>query len=548
MKRRASSSSNSSSSSEIWAQQTDESCTSMDDLRYSPFSSSDEDTFEPVDEFEKLGAALKTPPQLPPASAVPESEPSPSDYPLAAGITAAAPSTSYRSIVKHTASSNGRVLAQELDELPLSLDQLHSLPHASSDKDMPDSLEVMGQKGEESVINWAAATTGNLRDPPSTMQHWREIEDGLASLKELLKTHRHLSSAFAGPDSGPSASVTPLAERSAAASPATAYRNQEDSEQEENASIITPGIGDEAAQSVSQAEPDHYWAPFTLLYHNVRSLKSRTDELAVLLSGDLWEVSLLCFTEHWLKHPQECDIAGFEIISSFCRQSSAHGGVCCCVRKGSTFQEVAVKHTNCLENVFEYCVSESTETGILIVCVYRPPHGPFESFVNQLEALLNELETESKCIIVLGDFNVDFKSPFTNRVQKLLSLLLKYDLSPVVHETTRYSSNGTETTIDQIFINKTKYENVYETHIIETGFSDHMAIRCTFESIPVKVCTGNKSDFWITPKIKDMSKVLRDLMKTGRRDASFKKEAKEYRKNYLKEIAKEKKRISKLLN
>jgi hypothetical protein len=73
----------------------------------------------------------------------------------------------------------------------------------------------------------------------------------------------------------------------------------------------------------------------SVLHQNVQSLNNKLVEFEVLLHTDLKYVDVLCFTEHWQNDQQlNCtNISQSELVISFCRNISEHGGSCICVKK-----------------------------------------------------------------------------------------------------------------------------------------------------------------------------------------------------------------------
>ena len=96
-----------------------------------------------------------------------------------------------------------------------------------------------------------------------------------------------------------------------------------------------------------------------------------------------------------------------------------------------------------VEKDFEMSVSEVVTYGYIVVCTYRSPDGNFRVFLNNLELIIQKIQSKRKQIILCGDWNLNFL--INNiRLQELENLLLSYDLINTVISPTRitYSSES----------------------------------------------------------------------------------------------------------
>ncbi|XP_049808708.1 uncharacterized protein LOC126251978 [Schistocerca nitens] len=346
----------------------------------------------------------------------------------------------------------------------------------------------------------------------------------------------------------------------------------------------------ESTKVNSAANPLH--ETLTVVYQNVQGLESKLAEIEVLLTDYLKDINILCISEHWVKEMQASSIIipDFEMISKFCRINYKGGGTCIYVRTGVESKEIKCKR-KCIEKDFEYSICELTKLKITIVCLYRSALGNFAIFMENLEGLLNELKHK---VIVLGDFNVNFKNDCSKQ-QQLCNLFLCHNMMTTVNEVTR-CRNMSETIIDQVFINNDKCE--YNTEVIDTGFSDHKGIKlslnvtsykdrvinnnyrerrfinddsirifnCILENnnwgsessgdvntkfdsflesykhcfdvaFPIKrVKTKHKTKTWVTQEIRKSSDTLRKLNKSARKNVALKAHVKCYRSLYKKVI------------
>jgi exonuclease III len=192
-----------------------------------------------------------------------------------------------------------------------------------------------------------------------------------------------------------------------------------------------------------------------VFHQNIRGLLNKTEELISSLSPDFPQV--LCLTEHHLKH-FEIDfvcVDQYKLGAKFCRESFKSGGV-------STFVHDTLQFTNI--NLDEFCKEQDIEAcavkinllslTICIISIYRSPMG---NFLHTLDTILNFLNNNTIEIIICGDFNINYLND-NDKTNKLDNLLLSYNFYSTVNFPTRIHNNSV-TSIDNILIDKVKYEN-----------------------------------------------------------------------------------------
>ena len=128
----------------------------------------------------------------------------------------------------------------------------------------------------------------------------------------------------------------------------------------------------------------------------------------------------------------------------------------------------------CNEYDFEACaIKLIISTNIyFILCIYRPPAGNFTTVLLHHESVLTQLYSNTITLIICGDININYLQDSRNK-SLLNSLLASFNLHSAVNFPTRIS-NSSSTTIDNIFIDKTKNTD-YSIIPISNGLSDHDA-------------------------------------------------------------------------
>jgi hypothetical protein len=148
------------------------------------------------------------------------------------------------------------------------------------------------------------------------------------------------------------------------------------------------------------------------------------------------------------------------------------------------------------EKDIEICaIKIHTPSSTIVMTVCRSPTGDITHFLNKLETAIDQLYNNTTNIILCGDFNINYLSD-NKKKQALNSLLTTCSLYSIIGFPTRTNST-TSTTIDNIFINKFKYEN-YKVYSLINGLSDHDAQAL---SLPDPNVPDNRNELYTCRKI-----------------------------------------------
>uniref|UniRef100_A0A1Y1NEK0 Endonuclease/exonuclease/phosphatase domain-containing protein n=1 Tax=Photinus pyralis TaxID=7054 RepID=A0A1Y1NEK0_PHOPY len=222
-----------------------------------------------------------------------------------------------------------------------------------------------------------------------------------------------------------------------------------------------------------------------IMHINVQCLRNKCLELESIAHAHDYDV--LCINEHWLRKEEieVLSIQGYRVVTSFCRSSKIHGGVCILIKnsykctplnllglsKEVNFEVVGLKYHN-----------------IEIVSIYRSPSGDFDIFMEQLLHMLETLNFR-KLIIITGDFNVKFNTK-DEQAHQLCNIFLTFGLKQSVFENTRMQS-----CLDNIFTNIPDFS----VTVFDTYFSDHNAVGFTLGITSHKDCSGNNGRITYRP-------------------------------------------------
>ena len=138
-----------------------------------------------------------------------------------------------------------------------------------------------------------------------------------------------------------------------------------------------------------------------------------------------------------------------------------------------------------------FTIKKGENKKLTIFNVYRPPSGKvniaLEIITNKLTHFFQYYRTNE--VIVLGDFNINYKFNTTGYGKKLKQTTSTLGLVHLIKGYTHYNPNGEPTIIDLIFTNS---PHVKASGIITPGLSDHELVYLTREHtyVPPEKFTG----------------------------------------------------------
>jgi len=112
-----------------------------------------------------------------------------------------------------------------------------------------------------------------------------------------------------------------------------------------------------------------------------------------------------------------------------------------------------------------------------IFLVYRPPNGSLNDFIKIMENCLDNINLNSRSLIV-GDFNVNMLKKDTSS-RRINGLFDSYNFELKCTRPTRVTDQC-QSLIDLVYINKSDSKLICEVDNIDVDFSDHNALICSF--------------------------------------------------------------------
>lgn len=191
---------------------------------------------------------------------------------------------------------------------------------------------------------------------------------------------------------------------------------------------------------VNQIKPANCTKEFCIIHQNLQSIGTSFNKLEVLIAQENCDV--VAVTEHWRSEGEleYYKLGGFNLVSSFCRDSGRHGGTAIYCRFNVEAKEKGNFKLLSVANVFECSAVQINfqNNKIIIVCIYRPnspPHGDIDIFFEKLTYILEQSLLESMKVVIVGDFNINLLD--NNKFAREFKLLLaSFNIKITINEPT----------------------------------------------------------------------------------------------------------------
>lgn len=236
-----------------------------------------------------------------------------------------------------------------------------------------------------------------------------------------------------------------------------------------------------------------------LLHLNARSVLPKMSELKLIANKT--NAAILSISETWLDESvtdQEVHIENYSVLRSDRNRNG--GGVCMYIRDDLAFSILQDVKTEDMESIFIELLLPKTKPIVVGSC-YRPPKQAI--FLDLLQQALRNIRPDLEQII-LGDFNIDYKSTNNQLCKTYKNILNIFNFKQLIEEPTRVTLSSS-TVIDHIICNNE--ERISQSGVIPTGISDHFITYCTRRSnIKHKVNSQN------TVRIRSMKNYTKDIL------------------------------------
>ena len=150
------------------------------------------------------------------------------------------------------------------------------------------------------------------------------------------------------------------------------------------------------------------------------------------------------------------------------------GGLAVYVKEEIHVDDITLNGQNkCTEDIETQCLilRPPSQKKFILLNVYRPPSGNFQSFLDSLSEMMDQIMLQNNSeIFVLGDFNIDISDPNSPNAISLIENFQHFGLSQKITKCTRHSRNNNSTLIDHMYTNS---EYIRESGNVTLNISDH---------------------------------------------------------------------------
>ena len=206
---------------------------------------------------------------------------------------------------------------------------------------------------------------------------------------------------------------------------------------------------------------------------NIHYLYSKLDEIKILLSQQP-NIDILCFCETFLNdqfHDTELSLDNYQL---FRKDRKTNGGGLAIYIKDSLNctlrDDLQVDGIEAL--LLE--VKPQKQKPFLLAYTYRPPSST-QGWTVEFEQVLENLYSENKEIILIGDLNINLLDTSTS-VQNWLQIIDSVNLTQLVQDPTRVTGTSS-TLIDHAYSNRA--ENIIDVYVPCYAISDHYPVCLT---------------------------------------------------------------------
>ena len=229
----------------------------------------------------------------------------------------------------------------------------------------------------------------------------------------------------------------------------------------------------------------------SILHWNCRSLFPKWPEICHIIEDGKCEINI--FTESWLDNSTSDEYLFIEGYNTFrmdrtAKSGKQRGGGIIAFIKEQLDVSVIDTHTMCCREVESLTIKLSLvrTKEIYYLCIYRPPSGDIDIFIDKLEVMITTLSNKNNIEVnIVGDLNIDFALPRDPKTKKFLDFMHRYGLINVIRSNTHLNVATNQCSLLDVFI--TNDQLVYVQHgIVPTDISDHYMIFAARKKFKVK--------------------------------------------------------------
>ena len=220
---------------------------------------------------------------------------------------------------------------------------------------------------------------------------------------------------------------------------------------------------------------------FSILHINIRSLNKNFEKLLGYLSVVKGEFSIIALTETWCNDDKAdknslWQIPNYTPIHQIRKNGQKGGGVALYIHNNFNFKIHKKENINSddIECITIEIIRKNNKN-IIISCIYRPPRGDSQKFLDEIKNLTGKIKKQEKPLFLTGDFNINSLDYSRNIfVRDFFNLVFQNGIFPVINRPTRVTKTSA-TVIDHILTN-TIIDWQLQSGIVKTDISDHFAV------------------------------------------------------------------------
>ena len=197
---------------------------------------------------------------------------------------------------------------------------------------------------------------------------------------------------------------------------------------------------------------------FKMVHLNIHSLSKKIDQLRVILEGS--SIDIFTLSERWLHDKIDSQMIHIKGYHSFRQERNSFdtikkrgGGLITYIKSSLDVyvQETENSSTKDLE-VQWLRVTRDNAKNLIVANVYRPPAGKLNSAIKTLGKNINHLKKPNEEMVIMGDFNVDYKNKKSPNFKAIKFFERAHSLDQNINTTTR-NTRTTSSLLDIAFTN-----------------------------------------------------------------------------------------------
>ena len=216
---------------------------------------------------------------------------------------------------------------------------------------------------------------------------------------------------------------------------------------------------------------------FKIVHINIRSLPKKADQLRLILQNS--NIDIFTLSETWLHDKidtQLIHIPGYDITRLDRKPTpfkKRGGGLLIYSKKSLNVNVHQLQTTSTKDLEIQWIrIERSHAKDILLANMYRPPTGNLSQAIKLIGKDIAALKKIKEEMVILGDFNVDYKNMKSPNYKKVKFFEKANSLDQVINTTTR----NTQTSCSLLDIAFTNMKHIQAAGALDSFLSDHQPI------------------------------------------------------------------------